>query len=115
MRQSIRDDFFLRNRLHKPLHRTNPHVPNHPHFTHTARLHPLVNPAPAKHGPVGGTEGRGFKSRRSPQNSKNPPKNYVESRLWRAIYSCSSEKILFATADERACRVFGWFPVESAH
>jgi Ice-binding-like len=67
MKQSIRDDFFLSNRLHKPLHRTNPHVPNHPHFTHTARLHPLVNPAPAKHGSVCGTEGLGFKSRCSPQ------------------------------------------------
>jgi len=29
--------------------------------------------------------------------------------------SGSAEKILFSTADQRAGRVFGWFPIESAH
>ena len=83
---AIRDDFFLRNRLDKPLTRAKPHAPNHPHFTHTARLHPLVNTAPAKHSPVGGTEGRGFKSRRSHQNSKNPSKSYWKAAMARYVY-----------------------------
>jgi hypothetical protein len=40
----------------------------------------------------------------------NGAESMAARRNWR-----SAEEILFPIADQRACRVFGWFPIESAH
>src|ERR1019366_8598135 len=53
--------------LHNQLHGTCPLLPKHPHFTRSAELHPLENTRHATYNPCCGTEGRGFKPRRSPQ------------------------------------------------
>ena len=102
MRQLIRDDFFLGNRLHKPLHRTNPMCPTiliSPH-----RKTPSSRKHSARKAIVQSVEPRGAGSNpvAHPKTRKIHLK-ILESRLWRAIYSSSSEKILFATADERTC------------
>ena len=53
--------------LHNQLHRTCPLLPKHPHSILAPQFHPLENTRHAKRDSCCGTEGRGFKSRRSPQ------------------------------------------------
>ena len=53
--------------LHNQLHRTHPPQPKHPAFSLAVELHPAENTRRAKPDSCCGTEGRGFKSHRSPQ------------------------------------------------
>ena len=52
---------------HNSLHGTRPLLPKHPHFTRSAEVHPIENTRHSKRSSCCGTEGRGFKPRRSPQ------------------------------------------------
>jgi hypothetical protein len=53
--------------LHNQLHGTHPPQPKHHDFSPALEPHPLENARPAKYNSCCGTEGRGFKPRRSPQ------------------------------------------------
>jgi hypothetical protein len=55
--------------VHNQLHKNNPPQPNYPGFVPLSTSYPLENTRPAFWELPCGTEGRGFKSRRSPQNS----------------------------------------------
>jgi hypothetical protein len=59
--------FSVQRSLCNSLHGTSPLLPKHPDFTHRRDSHPFENTRHAKLGSCCGTEGRGFKPRRSPQ------------------------------------------------
>jgi hypothetical protein len=53
--------------LHNSLHGSRPLLPKHPHSILAPQFHPLESTRHAKYNLCCGTEGRGFKPRRSPQ------------------------------------------------